>query len=172
MAKQKLPIEVIKARGRKHLTKSEIAEREAGQIKANSDKIRAPSYLTKEQKKEFKNISNELKKLDIISNLDCNALGRFLQHQTQWIEITEQLRKTPMMIKEVREVLTLEGKSIFKEFEVVNKEYGNLIKNQEKQYTLCRLGASDLGLTITSRCKLVIPKAEEKPKNKFKKFAK
>ena len=51
MAKQKLPIEVIKARGRKHLTKSEIAEREAGQIKANFDKIRAPSYLTKEEKK-------------------------------------------------------------------------------------------------------------------------
>lgn len=54
MAKQKLPIEVIKARGRKHLTKSEIAEREASQIKANFDKIRAPSYLTKEQKKSSK----------------------------------------------------------------------------------------------------------------------
>ena len=107
MAKQKLPIEVIKARGRKHLTKSEIAEREAGQIKANFDKIRAPSYLTKEQKKEFKNISNELKKLGILSNLDCDSLARFLQHQSQWIEITEQLRKTQMMIKEVREVLNL-----------------------------------------------------------------
>ena len=161
MAKQKLPIEVIKARGRKHLTKSEIAEREAGQIKANFDKIRAPSYLTKEQKKEFKNISNELKKLGILSNLDCDSLARFLQHQSQWIEITEQLRKTQMMIKEVREVLNLEGEITFK-----------LMRKQEKQFALCRLGASDFGLTITSRCKLVIPKTEEKPKNKFNKFAK
>lgn len=56
MAKQKLPIEVIKARGRKHLTKSEIAEREAGQIKANFDKIRAPSYLTKSKKRVQKHI--------------------------------------------------------------------------------------------------------------------
>ena len=46
MAKQKLPIEVIKARGRKHLTKSEIAEREAGQIKANFDKIVLILFLT------------------------------------------------------------------------------------------------------------------------------
>ena len=172
MAKQKLPIEVIKARGRKHLTKSEIAEREAGQIKANFDKIRAPSYLTKEQKKEFKNVSNELKKIGILSNLDCDALARFLEHQSQWIEITEQLRKTQMMIKEVREVLNLEGETIFKEFEVVNPEHDKLMRKQEKQFALCRLGASDFGLTITSRCKLVIPKTEEKTKNKFNKFAK
>ena len=46
------------------------------------------------------------------------------------------------------------------------------MRKQEKQFALCRLGASDFGLTITSRCKLVIPKTEEKTKNKFNKFAK
>ena len=77
-----------------------------------------------------------------------------------------------MMIKEVREVLNLEGEITFKEFEVVNPEHDKLMRKQEKQFALCRLGASDFGLTITSRCKLVIPKTEEKPKNKFNKFAK
>lgn len=34
----------------------------------------------------------------------------------------------------------------------------------------CRSSASDLGLTISSRCKWVVPKPKEKPANKFAKF--
>ena len=37
-----------------------------------------------------------------------------------------------MMIKEVREVLNLEGEIIFKEFEVVNPEHDKLMRKQEK----------------------------------------
>ncbi len=43
---------------------------------------------------------------------------------------------------------------------------------QEKLFKMARAAASDLGLTITSRCKLVVPKPEEKPKNRFDKYAK
>ena len=42
---------------------------------------------------------------------------------------------------------------------------------QDKSFKQCRACANDLGLTITSRCKLILPKTPENPKeNKFAKF--
>nr|WP_233099829.1 phage terminase small subunit P27 family [Bacillus velezensis] len=43
-------------------------------------------------------------------------------------------------------------------FEVANKTYSDLLINQDKLFKQCRQASSDLGLTISSRCKLVIPK--------------
>ena len=47
-------------------------------------------------------------------------------------------------------------------------------KIQEKYFKQCRSSANDLGLSISSRCKLVVPQTQpEAPKeNKFKKFEK
>lgn len=46
-------------------------------------------------------------------------------------------------------------------------------KIHDRYFKQCRASASDLGLTISSRCKLVVPKTEEEPKpNKFNKFKK
>ena len=50
-------------------------------------------------------------------------------------------------------------------------EMEKLISMQDKAFKQCRASANDLGLTIASRCKLVMPTVEEKPKeNKFTKF--
>ena len=49
MAGQRLPIEVVQARGSKHLTKAEIQDRQEREIKPITDSIIAPSYLTKKQ---------------------------------------------------------------------------------------------------------------------------
>ena len=45
-------------------------------------------------------------------------------------------------------------------------------KIQERYFKQCRSSANDLGLSISSRCKLVVPEInQETPKeNKFKKF--
>ena len=53
---------------------------------------------------------------------------------------------------------------------VLLEKYENL---RDKALKQCRACASDLGLTISSRCKLVAPKAEEPVKeNKFGRFVK
>ena len=58
-----------------------------------------------------------------------------------------------------------------KEIETMPVE--DIKKLQSEAFKEARAAASDLGLTIASRCKLVAPKAkEEKPKNKFERFAK
>ena len=48
------------------------------------------------------------------------------------------------------------------------------LKVQDKLFKQCRASANDLGLSISSRCKLVVPETKkETPKeNEFKKFEK
>ena len=56
--------------------------------------------------------------------------------------------------------------------EVVNGERERLMIIQDRCMKQCRQGASDFGMTVSSRCRLVVPKAKEtKPENKFAKYA-
>ena len=68
MAGQRLPLEVVQARGSKHLTKAEIQERQEREIKPVTDNIIAPDYLTKTQNINFHKLSQAfIKKFKIFS---------------------------------------------------------------------------------------------------------
>lgn len=149
MARPRQPTDLVMLKGKKHLTKKEIEERKNSEVKANADKIEPPSYLPSNLKKEFNRIAQELISIEIISNLDCEALARFIVSEYSYQKVTKKLLKTG----------------------IDNEKYIDLLLMQEKLFKMCRQSASDLGLTISSRCKLVVPKSkEEKPKNKFSKF--
>lgn len=149
MARPRQPTDLLVLKGKKHLTKAEIEDRKSKEVKAPADNIRAPNYLPDELKKEFDRISKELIDIGIMSNLDCEALARFIVAESQY-------QKVSLRILEMKDV---------------NDEYMEFIKIQEKLFKQARQAASDLGLTISSRCKLVVPKPqEEAPKNKFAKF--
>ena len=154
MGKQRQPIELIVAKGSKHLTKAEISERQAQEVKPITDNITPPDYLTAKQKKEFNTISDQLIKLKIMGNTDIDALARFIIAQDLYIHAVKQMRKT----------------------EVKNNPdfFEKWSKIQERYFKQCRASANDLGLSISSRCKLVVPESKkETPKeNKFKKFEK
>lgn len=81
MAGQRQPTDLVVMNGRKHLTKAEIEARKNAEVTAPCDKVRPPSYLTPEQKKQFRKIAKELLEIKLISNLDCDALAR-LTHCT------------------------------------------------------------------------------------------
>lgn len=154
MAGQRLPTAVVQARGSKHLTKDEIRERQEREIKPITDNIIAPDYLTKKQKEEFEKISDQLKKLKIMGETDVDALARYIIANDFYINAVKQMRKPDVKKDPVR-------------FEAWSKI-------QEKYFKQCRASANDLGLSISSRCKLVVPETKkETPKeNKFKKFEK
>ncbi|WP_353096217.1 phage terminase small subunit P27 family [Tissierella praeacuta] len=149
MARPREPIDLIIAKGKKNLTKKEIEERRAQEIKAPNDKVEPPSYLPDELKEEFTRIANELIDIDIMSNLDCEALARFIVSESQYQKVSQKILK----------------------MKTIGPTYMELIKTQEKLFKMSRQAANDLGLTISSRCKLVVPKKQEEiPKNKFAKF--
>lgn len=176
MAGTRQTIEVIQAKGRKHLTKAEIENRQKTEIKAADDQVLPPAYLSAKQKKRFKAIAQELLDLKIISNLDCDALARLIIVEDEFTAINKRLKKTPLMVK--RKVLLQEeqnGRPVYKEVEemTVNPEYDKLQIMRGRAYKECRQGAGDFGLTISHRMRLVVPRAAEEPKeNKFEKFRK
>lgn len=139
MAGQRQPIDLLLVKGNKNLTKAEIEERKATEVKAPVTKIEPPSYLPEELKREFTRIAQDLISIDIMSNLDCEALARFIVSEHQYQKVTQQLLK-------------------LKSF---GKRYMDLLSIQDKLFKMCRSAASDLGLTISSRCKLVVPKLKE-----------
>lgn len=154
MGRNKQPIELVIANGKKHLTKDEINFRRDSEVKPITDDIRAPSYLTAKQKKQFNEIASKLIKLKIMGETDVDALARYIISNDLYLNTVKQLRK----------------KEVQKDVDTLSK-WSNL---QDKFFKQCRTCASDLGLTISSRCKLVIPEInKEAPrKNKFKKFEK
>lgn len=167
MAGQRQPIELVVAKGKKHLTKAEIAERQRNEVKAAADKVTAPAYLTPTQKKTFKKIAKELQNIKLISNLDIDSLARFTIAQEKYVEVTQLLNQQQIMIE--KEYLNQDG-DVVRQLEV-NPEVERLALLQDRYFKQCRQGAADFGLTISSRCRLVVPKTEEKPQNKFAKFA-
>lgn len=86
------------SKGKKHLTKAEIAEREQTEVKAPSDRVTPPSYLTATQKKAFRKTVKELRAIDLISNLDVEALARLVIAQEKYREVTETIAKQPLMV--------------------------------------------------------------------------
>lgn len=153
MAGKKQPIELVVANGKKHLTKAEIEQRKSTEVKANSDNIKPPSHLTKDEKKQFKKIAKELIDIGIMGNPDCNALATYIKAYSRYVKVA----------------LKLDLLDPQKNFE----EYNKLSIIEDRHIKQCRSFASDMGLTISSRCRLVIPKpSENEKKNKFSKFAK
>lgn len=153
MSGSRQPIELIKAKGRKHLTKSEIEERERSEIKPIANDIAPPSYLTSAQKKHFTIIADQLIALNIMGNTDIDAVARYVVANDLYITAIKNMRK-----KEVRSD---------------PNQFLAWSKVQERYFKQCRSAATDLGLTISSRCKLVIPEppvVETAPDNKFARF--
>ena len=154
MARPRQTIAVIEAKGRSHLGKAEIERRRASEIKPITDNIVAPDILNKKEKDKFNHIADQLIKLGIMGETDVDALARYIIAESFYIQATKKLRKRDV-IKDL-------------------KLYDTWLKIQDKYFKQCRLSASDLGLTISSRCRLVIPKPEEVPQheNKFARFTK
>lgn len=154
MARPRQPTNVILAKGTKHFTKEEIKERLSGEIQPIADNIIAPGFLTKKQTEEFYKISDQLDKLKIMGETDVDALARYIVSRDMYENAVRQLRK-----KEVKNNPDL---------------YEKWLKIQDKLFKQSRASASDLGLTISSRCRLVVPetKTETPKENKFKKFEK
>ncbi len=159
MAKPRQPIALIEYKGRKHLTKQEVAQRQAGEVQAPANNVKPPGYLSTSQKKEFRKIAGVLLAIGIMSDLDCDALGRYIQSQEKYVQYDNMVNQIIASIDD-----DLESNCVLLE------KYENL---RDKALKQCRACASDLGLTISSRCKLVAPKVEEPVKeNKFSRFVK
>lgn len=142
MPRKKEPLKLLEAKGKSHLTKAEKAAREAGEIKPPAVKqVRAPDWLPTDLRKEFCDYARRLVRLEIFDKLDRDTLARYLVAQQVYLRALNHVEES-----------------------ISNGESGEAVKwssVQSKYFSQCRECASDLGLTITSRCRLVLPQKED-----------
>lgn len=173
MAGPRQPVRLVMAKGAKHLTKEEIRERMASEVQPCTEGIAAPSYLTSKQKKQFNTIAEQLDRLGIMGETDCDTLARYITAQAFYEQAVKELRK----LQKARPARPEKGAGP----EERDSYYANMDtwtalvdladKRQDRYFKQAMAAASKLGLTITDRCKLVVPQSAETPKvNKFARF--
>ena len=149
MAGARQPTALVELKGKKHFTKAELEERKNAEVNVDTDNIVPPDYLTEKQVGEFLALADELKRCEIMTNLDCDALARFVVARSDYADYVKLMRSIPKTVDNLQEL----------------KEADKLKRGA---FLDCNTAAKELGMTISSRCKLVVPKKEEsKPVNKF-----
>ena len=133
----KEPIDLIAAKGLKHLSKQEYQERKDSEVKVPFVNVKPPSYLGKNQRKKFKELAKKLLEIGIMTELDVDCLAMYVLAHELYIEYSKALAEA-----------IEEGKIS------VIKELQNL---QDKAFKQALASARTLGLTITDRCKIVVP---------------
>ena len=166
MAGQRQPTNLIIANGKKHLTKSEVADRLAREVQPCTDGIEAPAYLTAAQKKQFNKIAAQLQKIKIMGETDVDALARYITAQSLYEAAVRELRE----LAEDRPK-DKDAENYYKDLELWYVLNDLAVKKQDRYFKQSQTAARDLGLTISSRCRLQVPVKEEAPReNKFNKF--
>lgn len=164
MAGARQPINLIIANGKKHLTKSEIEERQSSEIQPCTDGIAAPSYLTAKQRKEFDRIAGQLQKIGIMGETDCDTLARYITAQGLYEQAVKDLRQVQ---KDRPKDATPERLAVWADL------LNTLDKRQDRYFKQAQTAAAALGLTISARCRLAVPVKDEPAKvNKFARFGK
>jgi P27 family predicted phage terminase small subunit len=157
------------ANGGKNWTKDEIRERLSSEVQPVTDGIAAPSFLTAKQKKEFDRIAAQLQKLKIMGETDCDTLGRYIVAQDLYAQAVKDLRAIRKLRPKDSGDPVLDLSNAVAWSEMLDK----LDKRCDRYFKQATTAAAALGLTISSRCKLVVPVKEEPPKqNKFAQFGK
>ena len=142
MARPREPVDLIKAKGKKHLTKQEYEERKEAEIDVPFVDVAPPEYLTgAKQIAKFNYYADMLVKLNIFTQLDVDCLARYIMGEQLYLQYTNLLIG---LIKS-------------KDFEQMGKIQGL----QDRAFRQCQQCARDLGLTISSRCKLVMPTVDD-----------
>lgn len=153
------PVDVLKARGAKHLTKGEEAERRASELSIPpATKITVPKWLGRELpadvakalKSEFRKLGKRLAEVGLYTDLDADTLGQYLVALHQWELATRQVEH---LLGNAYDVKAAES-------------WCNI---QAKYFSAARRCASEMGLTISSRCRLIVPQAAEpdEPEDEF-----
>lgn len=164
------PVDLIKAKGKKHLTKAEYEERKNSELQVPFTDVEPPDYLTAKQKREFTQIADQLLELNIMTELDVNVLAQYCIAKTLYLDYSDQLKKVMAKKNAVHKWGVVE--SIAEDCEeqeelkklleaLLRRQRGDdatvLMNLQDKAFKQCLACAKELGLTITSRVKLVIP---------------
>lgn len=155
-------IKVLQANGKKHLTKAEIEKRTTTEqsLKPKKNKVKCPGWLDDIAVEEWQRIIRELKRLELVTNIDVAALSICCDAYSKYVKATMAINKSSLIITH-----TNKGG---------NKDViqNPLINVATKYSEIYKKYCGDFGMTPSSRIKLSINKGvnEEEPESKWSKF--
>lgn len=171
MGRPRQPVELIIAKGKKNLTKAEIEARRAEEVAPCADDLTPPSYLTATEKRRFSKLAGQLDKIKIMGETDVETLARYVSAQTLYETATKELRKLDKDKPKKEDYEADDQSGFYNALDIWMQACETAAKLQDRYFKQAQTAASSLGLTISSRCKLVAPVKDEAPQvNKFSKF--
>ncbi len=155
MPRPRKTVAAIEAEGNRHkFTKSQLEARAASELRVEPGGLEPPGFLTtKKQREEFEKLAEMLAPLEVACGLDSDSLGMYVVAREQWAKANRKLRAA------------LATGDL--------DESAKAMRVQDSAFRQVRACAGDLGLTITSRCRIVAPvrEGEKPPENAFAEFA-
>lgn len=138
MGRNAQPVDLLVLKGRSHMGRDEIERRREQEIQVPFTDVEPPDYLTGEKARaEFNDIAAKLAAIGIFTELDVDRLAQYIMSRALYLQYTSRLTK-----------MAQRGDS---------KEVARLQRLQSAAFNQCRACGNDLGLSVTSRCKLVVP---------------
>lgn len=170
----KEPVDLLIAKGKKHLTKTEIEERKSQEVEVPFLDIEPPSYLKgKKRIEEFNHFADMLLQIGIFTELDVDILAQYILAKELYLTYTKQLEKVMAKANIVHKWKVIDELSALCDTDgtiedlmallekICRRQRGEdattLMNLQDKAFKQCLACAKELGLTVTGRCKLVIP---------------
>ena len=161
--------------GGKHWTQKEVEDRKSSEVKMPKPKALAPPpWLSDSGKKLFRKYAKQL--LDfpsgIVSVLDVGTLARYCDcelsyaeasnHKNVWLEVSRRRLEALCQADSVAI-----SKADIERFATAYEEAkaqvdfwsGQMVKFEK----IARSCATEMGMTVSSRCRLVVPKSEQPP---------
>lgn len=179
MSGARKPMDVNLASGGKHWTQKEIEDRKSTEAKPKKPKsIPCPKWLSAEAAKLFRAYAKQLLENLPVSNLDSGTLARMCDAEWSYSEASRHKSAFLTIASEI-----MEAEAADRQLQTTGEDNRNPGHSSDRMeaYATCqeqiaywskqmaafekiaRGAANDLGCTISSRCRLVVPKtpAEE-----------
>lgn len=138
MAGKRQPTEVVEANGRKHLTEAEKDARRDREVHVPPpDEAIPPKWLPKRLHKEYREIGEILRASGLYAELDRDVLGQYFLSRERWLRADKKA-----------------GAAIRAGDEKLAREWTGVQGTYFKQARSC---AESMGLSVTSRCRIVVP---------------
>ena len=179
MAGKRRPMEVnmsvVEGGKGKHWTQAEIEARKASEPKLPKPKtLKPPSWLTEPAKKLFKSYAKQL--LDfpsgVLSTLDAGTLGRYCdcelsyaessQQKSFWLEVAKR-RLEALAQADAVAASEVDRQKVEDAYEESKQQVDFWSGQMVKFEKIARSCATEMGMTVSSRCRLVVPKSDTSP---------
>ena len=165
-------LSVVDGKTGKHWTKAEIEARKASEPKLSKPKaLKPPAWLSDPAKKLFRSYAKQLLEFPsgIVSSLDTGTLARYCDCELSYGEASAQksfwLEISRRRLEALCDPDTVATPGLDrKQFEIAYEESKTQIDFWTRQMVkfekMARSSATEMGMTVSSRCRLVVPKSD------------